>query len=156
MSLGIDGVWKVGVWAQTVWADGVWREGTPVIPPTPPPVVITPQSSGHGFFDYGNRRRTPQELDRDRARFGLPPEAREIIEAVAVRQVEHLEADPQKRFEELERELQLQKLAWRAEYLEALNAERNRLMDKEIAYRLRQIDDEAIVTALVAASILIN
>lgn len=116
--------------------------------------VIAESFSG-GFFDYGGerRRRTPEDLRRDRERFGISLEAQGVISAVAAGQANRLELDAQKRFEELERELQAQEIAWRAEYLTALNAERERLITAEIAARLqaKQRDDETIILALLAA-----
>jgi hypothetical protein len=66
-----------------------------------------------------------------------------------------LEQDAQKRFEELLRELELQGIEFDARYLEALNIQRERLIDAEIAARLRLIreDEELIILLLMAASV---
>mgnify|MGYP001604107185 FL=1 len=50
--------------------------------------------------------------------------------------------DEQQRLEELHRELQLRGIEWDARYLEALNEQRERLLDAEIAQRLRKIREE--------------
>ena len=95
-------------------------------------------------------RRTRKDIRRARKLFGIPDEAAEVIATVAARQVDHLEGDAQKRFEELRRELQLRRLEWRSGYLEALNAERERLIDAEIARLLRVRNDNEELMMLVA------
>lgn len=121
--------------------------------PTPP----ASENFSGGYFEHGGdkRRRTKREIQLERARYGISLEAQGVIAEVAERQVDRLEADPQKRFEELERELELKHIGWRAEYLRALNAERERLITGEIAARLqaKQADDEAIILGLLAAAI---
>jgi hypothetical protein len=66
-----------------------------------------------------------------------------------------LEQDAQKRFDELLRELELQGIEFDARYLEALNIQRERLIDAEIAARLRLIreDEELLILLLMAASV---
>jgi len=66
-----------------------------------------------------------------------------------------LERDEQKRFEELLRELQLQGIEFDARYLEALNIQRERLIDAEISarYRLIREEEELIILLLMAASV---
>jgi hypothetical protein len=126
LSLTVDGVWKAGVWAPTVWADGVWREGDAPEPPGPPPPPADDERFSGGFL-ASTRRRSQEELERDRQRFGL---AAEVIQAVAERQAEAPQPDAQKKLEELTRELALRRLEWRAEYLEELNARRERLIQE--------------------------
>ena len=99
-------------------------------------------------------------LARARERFGIPDEERlaaeRAIAVIAARQAERLERDEQKRFEELERELNLLDIEWEAKYLDALNLERERLIDAEIAVRLKRLLDEQeiiVMLLLVAASV---
>jgi hypothetical protein len=88
-------------------------------------------------------------LEDDEAR------AQAVIADVAARQAERLELDAQKRFEELSRELQLKGIEWEARYLEALNIQREALIDAEIGARLRarlQGEEELLVLLLMAAA----
>lgn len=97
------------------------------------------------------------QISRARKRLGLEDEVAKAIAHVAARQAETLELDAQKRFEELHRELQLRGIEWEARYLEALNLERERLIDAEIASRLkeklRRDNEDIIVLMLLAASV---
>lgn len=87
--------------------------------------------------------RTKEDIRRDRERFGIiPPAVVEVISAVAARQAETLDLDEQKRFEELTREITLLGLEYDARYLEAVNIERQRLIDAEIGILLRRKQDE--------------
>lgn len=83
------------------------------------------------------RRPTADDVSKDRERFGILSKAQAVIEEVAARQAKSLEQDARKRFEELSRELALKKIEWDARYLEALNNQRERLIDAEIAKRLQ-------------------
>jgi len=139
-----------------------WRTGagTPLPPPPPPPADTgPPQLVGGGIpHDYVPSRR---DISRARKRFGLDDGAdREVVAAtviadVAARQALRLERDEHKRFEELLRELQLQGIEFDARYLEALNIQRERLIDAEIAARLKLKleDEELIILLLMAASV---
>ena len=78
-----------------------------------------------------------------------------IIADVAARQAQTLERDEQKRFEELTRQLALERIEFRAAHLEALNRERERLIDLEIARLLRkklETDDEVLLMLLMVAA----
>lgn len=123
-----------------------------------PGIVVTPARGTVPWLFPLPRRRTRKELSLERDRFGIQDEyALATIAQVAQRQAERLEMDTQKRFEELSRELELRRIEFDARYLEALNAERERLIDEEIAQRLRRImDDEAVIllTLIAAASTL--
>jgi hypothetical protein len=117
-------------------------------------VVAGPQPSGGIPASDQAWRRTKQDIARDRERFGIPDKARLAIEAVAAQQAERLEQDEQKRFEELNRELELRGIEWDARYLESLNYERERLISAEIAMRLRrrlQDEEELMLLVLMAA-----
>ena len=156
MSLTVDGVWKSGVWAFTVWGSGVWAEGG-VIPP--PPVVAPAGPIGGGYVH--ERRRGRKELREARRRVGLEDDyrteeelAQAIVASVAARQALVLEQDEQKRFEELSRQLQLARIEFRATHLEALNRERQKLIDLEIGRLLRRNlqDEEILLMLLVMAA----
>ena len=131
--------------------------------PEPPPVVIAPPrpSGGIPYTARDGLPRSKRDISRARKRFGLDDGAdREVVAAtviadVAARQALVLERDSQKRFEELLRELQLQGIEFDARYLEALNIQRERLIDAEIAarYRLIREEEELIILLLMAASV---
>lgn len=143
MSDAWGGSWG-GAWGVS------WGSGSA---PTPPPVEPARGTAAWlgGARPY-DRGRTKEERAEDRKRFGIPAPIVEVIEAIAEGQVERLEADEQKRFEELSRELQLRGIEWEAQYLEMLNAKRQALIDAEIGKLLRQqIEDEQIMLMLLAA-----
>lgn len=159
MSLTVDGVWKSGVWAFTVWADGVWFEGGGA--PPAPPAALAPLVGGGYHPSQGLYPRPPgrKEVSRARERLGLKDRiaeerAAKVIAEIAARQAESLERDEQKRFEELARQLEIEGLEFDARYLEALNQEREHLIDLEIARRLRAIrgQEEILLMLLIAAA----
>ena len=124
-------------------------------------IRVTPRAArgqviGLGVATWpGDQRRTAEDIRRDRERFGIviPTSASAAISEVAERQVSRLELDEQKRFEELARELELRRIEWRAEYLEELNARRERMITAEIAARLRLLQrqqEEEALTMIVA------
>ena len=95
------------------------------------------------------RPRSRKQLEEDRQRFGIMPKVAAIIEDVARRQAETLEADAHKRFEELERQLALEKVKWDAKYLDYMNALRQRMIDHEIAARLKaKLEEEELMLVL--------
>lgn len=102
------------------------------------------------------KARTRKDKALDRARFGIRDEYLDLIMEVASSQVDRLEADPQKRFEELSRELELRKVQWDGKYLEVLNALRQQMIDEEIAERLQQKikteEEEMLMLVLGAAA----
>lgn len=116
----------------------------PVIPPAPP-ADIGLHPGGGVPHDYVPTRR---DVSRARKRFGLddgfevPARAGAIIADVAARQAERLELDEQKIFEELLRELEIEGLEFDRRYLEALNRQRELLIDEEIAQQFRRIQEE--------------
>ena len=117
-----------------------WGSGSEA-PPEPPPVVVpTPVPGGHPFYELPRYKKPKQR------------EITRIINEVARRQVETLEADSQKRFEELERELEARQIEWDARYLTALNERREFLIEQEIGRLLRKKnDEEETVIALLMA-----
>ena len=80
-----------------------------------------------------------------------------MIQSIAESQVRRLERDAQKQFDELQNELQLRGIELESRHLEALSAERQRLLDAEIELRLQQImrqrADEQMVLMLLAAAV---
>ena len=122
----------------------------PVVPPTPQFPI------GGGYNP--SQGRTKQKISRDREKLGLEDElarksrqaAEQVIREVALRQAEKLELDKQKQFEELSRELKLNKIQWEGQYLQDLNRERERLITLEIATRLKaKLSEEADLMALI-------
>ena len=106
--------------------------------PAPAPVVQPSGGTLHKpkrepvFADYGTMR--------ERLRLEQP-EAVEVIENVAMRQVEDLGRDDLQRLEELERELALQNIVWKRQYLELLNLRHQQLIDAEIGERLKLLQN---------------
>lgn len=96
-----------------------------------------PRPSGGIPASFRAPHRTRKDKALDRARFGIRDEYLDLIREVAASQVDRLEVDEQKRFEELSRELELRKVKWDGKYLEVLNALRQQMIDEEIAERLK-------------------
>ena len=112
-----------------------------------------------GGYIHGERRRSRKEISEARKRLGLEDiyeqeRAAAIIADVAARQAKTLELDEQKRFEEITRQFALERIEFRAAHLEALNLERERLIDLEIAKLLRKKfdDDEVLLMLLMVAA----
>lgn len=140
-----------GHWG-TSWALS-WTRGDVASPVVVPPIIGGGYNPSQGLYP-----RPPDKLQisRARKRLGLEDEVARAIAEVAARQAKSLELDAQKRFEELNRELQLRGIEWQVRYLEALNAQREGLIDAEIALRLKEklrTDEEMIVLMLLAASL---
>ena len=114
-------------------------------------------SQGLGYTGYETRTRTKKEIQEERERLGiLPRKVERIIQDVALRQAQKLELDKQKQFEELSRELRARKIEWEGRFLEVLNAEREKLIDREIAQRLRfrvQEENDLMTLIVLAASL---
>ena len=113
-------------------------------PPPPPPVVEAPAPVGGGGWArlYPPKRLKKRELER----------IENIIESVAVQQVQRLETDDHKIFEELERELQLRGIHWESRYLTLLNEKREILINEEIKLLLKrkQAEDEQILLIMMS------
>ena len=112
-------------------------------------------SGGIPYSGYETRKRTKEEIQRERERLGILPRAAQIINLIAARQVETLKADEQQRLEELTREMALEKIEWESRYLEMLNARRETLISAEIAMLLRkklQDEENMVILMLLAAS----
>ncbi len=119
--------------------------------PPPTPEVVLPLIGGGFTYEY---RRPRKSLAKDRERFGIPDIERqiadELVEQIAARQARSLERDEHKRFEELQRELQIRGIQWQAQYLEVMNAKRERLIDEEIATIFQQRQDEETMLLMIA------
>ena len=138
--------WGESWGSPSAWGDSWVSESVEVS-------VIAPVIGG-GYGPYrGPKRRTEEEIEQDRERYGLFS-AIKIIEAVAARQAESLQRDEQKRLEELTRELALQRIEWRGEYLEQLNKKREALITAEISRLIRQrmLDEENMVILMLLAA----
>ena len=89
-----------------------------------------------GYSGHEVQRRTREDVERARERFGIEGRVQKIIQDVAAQQVARLETDAQKQYDELIRELELRRIEFEARYLEALSTEREKLLDAEIAMRI--------------------
>ena len=121
--------------------------GAAVVPPTPPPAEAGPQ------LIIGGARASIQRIAE---RHRLNRKAVEIIEKVAIRQVETLHLDETQRTEELYREFSLSDLQIEARHIEAMNLIRERLIEEEIGRLLRiklqqREEEELLMLAAVAA-----
>lgn len=125
--------------------------------------VVTAVNPSGGIVDtgYARRRKTKEELAKEREKFGIPDEARIAIEAAARRQAEAAQhaqqvQDEQKNFEELHRELQLRRIEWDVRYLEAMNVLREQLIEENRLKAMKAKRDEqdvmTILTAIAAAA----
>lgn len=87
----------------------------------------------------------PQELTRR----GLSSGDADVIAEVAERQALDTHLDEQQRLEELQGEMRLRGLEMRSQHLQALNDERERLLNMEIGELMRKaVDDEDMQTLL--------
>ena len=122
----------------------IWRTGAGTPDPVPPPPDTGEQPRGRAAWlgDYRPDQRSAEDIRKARQRFGvIPPDAEAAIAEVAIRQAARIETDAQKQYDELAGELKLRELEFKAEYLEALAAERERLINEEIGRRLQQVLD---------------
>ena len=125
-----------------------------------PPATPTGPIGGGYVHEY---KPTKRDISKARKRLGLEDEisrreaeaAARIIADVAARQARSLELDEQKRFEELLRNLELEGLQFDARYLEALNRQREILINAEIAARFRALaireEEELMLLVMIAA-----
>lgn len=134
--------------------------GGPFVPPDPEPEPVAqeqPKGRAEWLGDYRPDQRSPEDIRKARQRFGvIPPDAEAAIAEVAIRQAARIETDAQKQYDELAGELKLRELEFKAEYLEALAAERERLINEEIGRRLKQLqlenDNGVLLMLLMAAA----
>lgn len=112
-------------------------------PPPAAPAERVRYPGGHPLL------RLPKRKKRE-----LTQEVIEVIHRIAESQVERLETDKHKQFEELERELQAREIEWNSRYLTALSQRREFLIEQEIGRLLKkkiQTDEEEAVIALLMA-----
>jgi hypothetical protein len=123
-----------------------WGQGAP----TPPAVSPAGAPVGGGYIPRIRISRVQRKLFEEQR---LSREAAEAIIEVARRQALRLESDEQKRFEELERELELRSVEWEARYLDLLNEQREAFIVDEIGTLLRRkIDEEEEMLLILIAS----
>lgn len=135
----------------------LWRTtgvgAPPPQPPTPPPPDDRPKGTAEWLGGAYPPSRTSEDIRKARERFGIPDEAAQVIAAVAARQAaeeaaQALASDEQRRFEELSRELELQRIEFEGRYLEALAA-----MRQEMVRQIREQQElEDILALLVIAA----
>lgn len=111
--------------------------------------VAATASPGGGYWVRQFKLRYKPKHER------IPEQIQEVILDVAERQTQRLEHDELKRLEELERELQVRGVEWESRYLEALNEEREFLINQEIGRLLRQkLENDRTALVLILSSIL--
>ena len=92
--------------------------------------------------------KTPDQIRREREEYGILPKVQVVIDEVAQRQVERLETDSQKQFDELYGELKFNSIEWDTRYLQSLSVQRETLINEEIRKRLRNIQDEKDIVSI--------
>ena len=107
-------------------------------PPPPPPAVADVISN---FSLRGWRKWHRPEDERHLTDLGITPAAAEIIADVAEQQAGRLRLDEQQRLAHLRGEMRLRGLEMQTRHIEALNAERGRLIDAEIGKMLKLLQD---------------
>lgn len=115
----------------------LWMVGSAPVPP----------SGGIPASAYA-RGPSKDDVRRSREVLGIIPKAQAIITDVARQQAELLRLDEQQRLEQLQRELALEGIEFDTRHLKALNAERERLIDAEIARRMQQLVARRNMTTL--------
>lgn len=101
-------------------------------------------------WEKGRTRRTEEDVQRDRERFGLPAKVSAAIEEVAARDAE---MDAQEAEQALRQELKLKKVAFRTKYLEALTASMAaQIQAIEAQRQLQQQRRNAQILMLIAAA----
>jgi len=129
---------------------------TEIAPVVTPPLVGGGYNPAQGLYE---RKRTRKEISEARKKYGLDDryKGEEIVETileVAKDQAQSLQTEPAKQSEELSFALKIRGIEFDAIYLEALAAERQALIDAEIAIRLQQIEqeEEMLLLMMIAAA----
>ena len=126
----------------------------PTLAPVVPVVVSADVIRNFSLREWRQWHRPKDEEQLER--LGITPQSAEIIADVAVRQVKDLRLDEQQRLDELRGEMRLRGLEMESLHLQVLNAERERLINAEIASKLRLIQDNndtvLLMLMVVAAS----
>jgi hypothetical protein len=134
----------------------LWRTTGVGAPPAPPADTAVRPSGG---FPANDRARSREEISRARERFGIRDDVAQALAAVAQRQAEaslteQTEADEQKRFDELYRELQLRSIEFEARYLEALAGMREAFLEETRRnIKKRQEEEDLMLLMMLAAAV---
>lgn len=103
------------------------------------------QYLGGGAYSFSEHRQSEAEKKSERERLGIiPAEVKRAVEVVARIEARNpIEAlENGHAVEVLARELERDEIAWRDLYAELLRDELRRLIDKELAHRMRALIDE--------------
>lgn len=154
------GTYSVGLTATNAGGSDLETKTDYITVDAVPVAASTTQEGGggynpsQGYSGHESRRKTPEDVRLARERVGIiTPKAESVIHAVAARQVNTLEQDEQKYFEELARELELEGIAWEAQYLDALAQQREMMIQQEIATLLqRKLNNEALMSLVLLAA----
>jgi hypothetical protein len=118
------------------------------------PVIVTETlSGGYEYAKRSGRRRTKEEINEERVKFGLTEFEAKIVEKVAVEQTEHLNIAEKQRIKELKNELKISGLKYQNQYLKYLNYERQRLINEEIGNVLKLKQEEESIFMLLMITI---
>ena len=101
------------------------------------------------------RPKSAKSVQEERERLGILPRAAEAISDVAQQQAELLRLDELQREQQLREEMRLRGIQYEARYLAVLNAERERLISREISRLLRlrmQQQADAALILLIAST----
>lgn len=131
-----------------------WGDGGAL--PPPPPIVTDHPSGG---YDLGTLHERSLAGERRRRDLGIELAEAQVIADVAERQAAshaRQRLDEQQRLDELRGELELRGLEMQSAHIEAMNAERERLIHVEIGERMRaallEQQNNAVLTLLMLAS----
>ena len=145
-------------WGGTEGSWGLsWGDFGGAPPPPPSPVSVVTPSGGYHAQELRDalegRKSWRQKLKEQR----IQAAAIDAIEHIAVRQAASLELDKQKRFEELERELQIRGVEWDTKYFNLLNQRRETLIHEEIGRLIwKGIREEEEITILLMMLAVLN
>lgn len=118
-------------------------------------VAVVEERPAGGFFAVGDKRRSKRDVDEDRRRFGIsvPEEVAEVIERAAADQVADSVTDPKKQHRDLQMRLRVAELRFETRYLQALAAERERLIHEELARfaEMTRINNENVTRLMLLA-----
>lgn len=104
----------------------------------------TPEANSGGYevARLGPRRKTAEDIRRERVEYG-------VIKEVASRQAADPSLDDRQRIEELAGELKLRGLELESAHIEALNARREQIIRDELQAIFRQQQDDRDIAALI-------
>ena len=103
-----------------------------------------------GYSGHEVRKRTKEDIRRDRERFGvIPKQVERIINEVASRQALRDEQDKQKQYDELAGELKLKNLSLETNYFEYLASQRTAQIEEQM--RLSKVKASIAILLMAAA-----